>query len=181
MTLRLPCAPLRPVNLAVGSLYFSDGSQKTLGAFLVWICLMLATQLPDFEDSDYENPSFLALVGSLLRIRSVQKSTVGAGDEIDNTIARIVKQNVDSKVQAVSSLTWASILASMGEGVSLDTLIARYNNHPEVKAFENQQATGSISLDGRKRQARSSIFCFGQPGLTPSSCSMIPPFDASRW
>ena len=119
--------------------------------------------------------------GSLLRIRSVQKSTVGAGDEIDNTIARIVKQNVDSKVQAVSSLTWASILASMGEGVSLDTLIARYNNHPEVKAFENQQATGSISLDGRKRQARSSIFCFGQPGLTPSSCSMIPPFDASRW
>ncbi|CAK9052607.1 unnamed protein product [Durusdinium trenchii] len=153
VTLRLPCAPLRPVNLAVGSLYFSDGSQKTLGAFLVWICLMLATQLPDFEDSDYENPSFLALVGSLLRIRSVQKSTVGAGDEIDNTIARIVKQNVDSKVQAVSSLTWASILASMGEGVSLDTLIARYNNHPEVKAFENQQATGSISLDGRKRQA----------------------------
>ncbi|CAK9100925.1 Uncharacterized protein SCF082_LOCUS47204 [Durusdinium trenchii] len=140
VTLRLPCAPLRPVNLAVGSLYFSDGSQKTLGAFLVWICLMLATQLPDFEDSDYENPSFLALVGSLLRIRSVQKSTVGAGDEIDNTIARIVKQNVDSKVQAVSSLTWASILASMGEGVSLDTLIARYNNHPEVKAFENQQA-----------------------------------------
>ena len=154
MSLRLPCGPLKAGNLALGCLYFGDGSQKSLAAFMVFISLCLVAQICKLDAVAWEHPNLVGLVSSLLRIRTVLKASVGMGDETDNAISRIVKQNLDSKVQPVSSLAWASILASIGgDGEEFDKAIARYNNHPEVMAFEGDGSSGSISIDGRKRQA----------------------------
>ncbi len=171
MSLRLPCGALKPVNLAVGSLYFNDGSQKSLAGFIVWIILCLAFQSLEVDAIELEHPSLVALVSSLLRVRTVLRASTGVGDEVDNAISRIVKQNIDSKVQPVSSLAWAAILSTLGEGVSFDQAIAKYNMHPEVQAFEKgDAASGTISIDGRKRQAGwmplflecFALFCLGR-------------------
>lgn len=153
--MRLPGPPLKHL-LAVGSLYFSDGSQKTLAGFTVWIALLLASELPDIAEVDFEHPQVVNLVASLLQIRTTFRASVAQDSEVDSMISRIVKQNVDSKVQPVSSLQWASILACLGNCTTMDQAVSRYNGHPEVQAFEGQ-GSGSISLDGRKRQAPSAL------------------------
>ena len=149
--LRLPCGSLKPVNIALGSLFFHDGSQKTLAGFVSWISILLVSEL-ETDAMKFEDPMLLNLVSSLLRIKSVVRATPSQ-DELDMTISRIVRQNADSKVQPVSSLTWASILATFGDARA-DQAIARYNCRPEVKAYEGS-GTGSISIDGRKKQAGS--------------------------
>ena len=156
MTLRLPCAPLKPVNLAIGSLFFSDGSQKTLGAFIVWIALCLAAGRESNQGTFGNDANVQALLGSLLRIRTVLKGSSGSSDDLDSAVARIVKQNLDSKVQPVSSLAWCSILTSVCDGStgSFDSAMAKYNAHPEVRAMDSSGGAGPISLDNRKKQAR---------------------------
>ena len=138
--------------MALNCLFFSDGSQKTLAGFIVWLALLLAGQMPDVNEDDYSHPSIQGLVGSLLSMRTILKGSVGMTDEVDSAIARIVKQNLDARVQPVSSLTWSSILASLGANCTLDQALSRYNAHPEVQALESD-ASGAISLDGRKKQA----------------------------
>lgn len=151
--MRIPCPPLKAGNFACGSLFFSDGSQKCLAAFIVWIALLLASEKPSLVEADFTHPQVVNLVASLLRIQTFWKASVGQGDELDNVISRIVKQNCDARIQPVSSLTWAAILSTMGESITLDQAINRYNEHPEAQAFEAEGGTGSISLDGRKKQA----------------------------
>lgn len=141
------------MNLAVNSLFFSDGSQKTLAAFIAWLALCIASEMPGVDMADFQHPAVQGLVASFLRLDTVLKASVSQGDEIDSAISRIVKQNVDAKVQPVSSLTWASVLASLGDGISLEQAVSRYNAHPEVQAFEVAGGgSGGITLDGRKRQ-----------------------------
>ena len=152
VALRLPCAQLRPLNMAVNALFFSDGSQKTLAAFVVWLALLEVMRTNEHTQEEWQHPCVVSLVGSLLRLRTVFRSSTAA-DETDAAVARIVKQNVDSKVQPVSAISWAAILMTMSEG-SYEQCIARYNSHPEVQAFEKEHGCGGISLDGRKRQAR---------------------------
>lgn len=147
--MRLPCPASKPVALA--ALYFSDGSQKALAGFVVWLALLVASQDAAVDPGDFVHPQVINLVSFLLQIRTVVKASINQDNEFDNAISRIVRQNVDSKVQPVSSLTWASILSTLGDGISLDQAIARYNNHPDVQAFEGD-GVGSISLDGRKKQ-----------------------------
>ena len=148
----MPCLPLRPINLAVGSLYFNDGSQKALAGFVVWLSLLLASEGPEITEADLQHPQVVNLVASLLQIPTSLKASVCQGDEFDSAISRIVRQNCDSKVQPVSSLTWASILMTLGDGGNLETAMQRYNSHPDVAAFEGEGGVGSISLDGRKKQ-----------------------------
>ena len=135
-------------------LYFSDGSQKTLAAFVTWLALLVAVKLPDVNEDDFQHPSVQGLVGSLLCMKTVLKGSTGMTDELDSAIARIVKQNLDAKVQPVSSVTWASILTNLGSNCTLEQAMARYHSHPEVKNME-ADASGAISLDGRKKQAGS--------------------------
>ena len=158
IALRLPSQPLCPGNLAMNCLYFSDGSQKTLAAFVTWLALLVAVKLPGVNEDDFQHPCVRGLVGSLLSMRTVLRGSVGVTDELDSAIARIVKQNMDAKVQPVSSVTWASILANLGNNCTLEQAMARYHSHPEVKSLEGD-ASGAISLDGRKKQA-SSFHCF---------------------
>ena len=119
---------------------------------MCWLALLLASSSEAVDPSDFKHPQVTGLVGSLSQIRTQYKASTTMADEMDTAIARIVRQNVDSKVQPVSALTWASILTTLGAGVSLKQAMSRYNAHPEVQAFEGA-GTGSVSLDGRKKQA----------------------------
>ncbi|CAK9079166.1 unnamed protein product [Durusdinium trenchii] len=156
VTLRLPCGTLKPVNLALGSLYFNDGSQKTLAGFIVWICLCIASKLSHNEGKLGDSPSLQAFASSLLRIRTVLKGSSGSyADDVDSAVARIVKQNIDARVQPVSSLAWCAILRQLSDGVAntYESAMLRYNSHPEVVALEASGGAGPISLDNRKKQA----------------------------
>lgn len=162
ITARLPGQALN-LNVALGALRFLDGSQKALAGFIVWIALLLTFQHCTSKD-DLENPNVQALCASLLRIRTVAKQGTGS-DELENRVFQIVKQNLDSKVQPVSSLAWASILRSVGQSASYEAATHKYNSHPEVKAMDNSQGgSGAISLDNKKKQAQvfslvSNSFC----------------------
>jgi hypothetical protein len=152
VTVRLPSLPLKENNIAWGSLFFHDGSQKTLAGFAVWLSLAMAAQIPGNKD-DLKLPQMQCLIGSLLRMPTVVKSSVSVSDDVDSMVSRIVKQNSDSKIQPVSALAWCSILRSMGDAVTYEALMQKYNSHPEVAAYEMQGGVGSISLDNKKRQA----------------------------
>ena len=148
LTVRLPCQHLKPTNIACGSLYFGDGSQKGLAALGVWVALCLAADLPHNSSSPIDHPNVKALAASLLRIRTVMRGASG-GPDVDSQISRIIKQNMDARVQPVSSLTWLSVLRNMGEGVGVDVLIQKYNQHPEVVA-----AGTTLALDNKKKQEK---------------------------
>ncbi|CAK9079619.1 unnamed protein product, partial [Durusdinium trenchii] len=153
ITLRMPCAPLQSGNLALGCLYFSDGSQKSLAGFITWVSMCLASQLEKHQGTLADNVHLQTSAASLLRIQTTVKGSTGSSDELDNTIARIVKQNVDAKVMPVSSLTWVTVLRSLtSEPTGFDAAMAKYNSHPEVVSFDSG-SSGAISLDNRKKQA----------------------------
>ena len=141
---------MRSVNVALGNLFFNDGSQKTLAAFIVWIALCLAAQV-DENKPDLNHPSVVGLAASLLRIKTIMRGSSSCQDDLDSAVTRIVKQNLDSKVQPVSSLAWGCILKGLGER-DLEAAIARYNAHPEVVALETAGGAGGIILDNKKKQ-----------------------------
>lgn len=137
---------------SLGKSFFHDGSQKTLAGFAVWLSLAMAAQIPGNKD-DLKLPQMQCLIGSLLRMPTVVKSSVSVSDDVDSMVSRIVKQNSDSKIRPVSALAWCSILRSMRDAVTYEALMQKYNSHPEVAAYEMQGGVGSISLDNKKRQA----------------------------
>ena len=175
--MRIPCQPLKPVNLAVNCLFFNDGSQKTLAAFIAWVSLCIASELPGTDMADFTHPSVLSLVGSLLRMDTVLKASVSQGDEIDSAISRIVKQNVDSKVLPISALTWASVLASLGDGISLDQAVSGTMPTQKFKLLKclALALVGSLWTAESDRWMGGSVFrygglCFKIVGLPSSSC-----------
>ena len=152
MALRMPAdkvdGMVDAANHAVGSLYFGDGSQKMLAAFITWLgCLSL---WPDHRDA-LTVPPVRALLASMLAIPTCLKGSLDSSDSLAAAIGRIVKQNVDAKVLPVSSFQWNSVLRSLGQDVKLEEALALYNAHPDVQAHE-ESGSGSITLDNRKKQ-----------------------------
>lgn len=144
-------------NCAVGTLWFGDGSQKTLAAFAVFIALLVTWRNHKELITD---PQVVQLLSSLVVIPTTYKATDSATSSLQSTIGKIVKQNADSKVQPVSSLQWCSILSAMksdGAGpVSFDSAMEAYNQHPEVRALSDkslESGVGSIALDKRRKIA----------------------------
>ena len=116
--------------------------------------MCLASQLEKHQGTLADNVHLQTSAASLLRIQTTVKGSTGSSDELDNTIARIVKQNVDAKVMPVSSLTWVTVLRSLtSEPTGFDAAVAKYNSHPEVVSFDSG-SSGAISLDNRKKQAK---------------------------
>ena len=116
MSLRLPAdteqakAMVDEDGVAQGTLLFSDGSQKTLAAFSVWLALLRVWK----QHSDFiQNGQVVQLIGSFLLMRTTFRATDAVTNSLDGAIAKIVKQNTDSRVQPVSSFAWCSILSSM--------------------------------------------------------------------
>jgi hypothetical protein len=142
--------------LALGSLWFGDGSQKTLAGFIVWLGLLHSwRQHPDL----IQHPQVVQLISSLLRMKTTLRGS-DSSNVVDSVISRIVKQNSDAKVQPVTSFMWASILLSLGENNSLgtvtyDDMMQRYNDHPEVLAQNTETDDGgiNISLDNKRQVA----------------------------
>ena len=143
-------------NAALGTIMFADGSQKSLAAFSVWLSILLTWR--DFT-AEIQHPQVVQLLSSLLVIKTTFKATEAITSKVDNTVAKIVKQNTDSRVQPVSSLQWASILMGLkeeGSDIKFDQLLHLYNQHPEVLAHSDKSAdggAGSILLDNRRKAA----------------------------
>eukprot|EP00435_Cladocopium_sp_Y103_P021182 s564_g5.t1 len=145
-------------NIAQGTLWFGDGSQKTLAGFTVWIAMLICWKNHREFIGD---PQVVQLLSSLLVIPTVLKATDSATtNSLQSVIGKIVKQNSDSRVQPVSSLQWASILMAMkdehGGKLGYDAAMDAYNQHPEVRAVSDNTAesgAGSIALDRRRKLA----------------------------
>lgn len=146
-----------PEPLCDSSIYaelmFGDGSQKGLAAFVVWLSIILVWRNHDADS--LQDPLVQGLICSLIRIPTSVRASEVKGSHMEATIGRIVAQNVNSKVQPITSFGWAGILRELvGENASFDDCMAAYNRHPEVMAHDREDTgTGSISLDSRKRTA----------------------------
>lgn len=142
--------------MVVGSLLFADGSQKTLAGFTVWVALLIVWR--SHKDL-IQDGQVVQLTSSLLCIPTIFRATEAVSGSLASTIGKIVKQNADSRVQPVSSLSWASILKAMqdeGGAITFDSAMEAYNSHPEVRALSdksNEKGSGSIMLDKRRSSA----------------------------
>ena len=119
VSLRLPAettevkASVDGNNVAFGTLSFSDGSQKTLAAMTVWLALLLTWER--YPEQIVKPPVVQLISSLLLLLKTSYLASESVANGVDAAIHKIVKQNMDSRVQPVDSLTWASILSSMKE------------------------------------------------------------------
>ena len=125
--------------LELGVLHIGDGISKCLGGFLVWLSYCILAE-KDSDDGQWEHPAVLDAVRSLLSIRTTFP-THGSGSAAEGKIASIVKQNCESKIQQVSSFTWACTLKSLGEGITFKGAIDLYLKHPDVVAVGARKIT----------------------------------------
>ena len=149
-----PPGPLDLDEGLYGKLLFADGSQKMLAAAVVWVALLLCWRKHPMDSLD--NELIQALVCSLMRIATVVRASDVKGTPVQAAISRIVKQNINSKVQPITSFGWAGILRDLpgGSAAGFDECLLAYNSHPEVLAHDRSETgSGSISLDSRKRTA----------------------------
>lgn len=134
---------------SLNHLCFDDGGMRGLAGALVWAGLLYHVMALD--EGELKHPSLAELARSLLAIPTFYKSQ---GDESSAMIRRIIKQNVDSKKQAVSSYEWSMILSNMpkpkgSQGISLQDAIEMYNSNPEVCAHGSGSGKEGF-LDGFK-------------------------------
>ena len=135
--MRMPPDEPRELQHLQGVLHFDDGGMKGLACAVVW-CSLLYHGLT-LKDDELANPSVVELARSLLAIPTYHRSR--EVDESSAMISRIIKQNVDSKKQAVSSYEWSVILKNMGatnpnksKALTVQEAIDMYNQNPEVAA-----------------------------------------------
>ena len=131
------------------SLLFDDGSQKGLGAFIAWCCLISMEETVSKDDLDVQGKN---LIDSLMKIPTMFK-TKATLSRADNIIANVAKQDGDSRVQPVSSFTWSSILKSLsttGSSINFHEAIQKYNQHPDVLSFHKGE---EAAIDKKKTQA----------------------------
>ena len=147
-----PPEPLPDKNL-LSSLWFGDGSQKMLACMTVWLCLLMIHRGCNPETLNTAHVQ--GLVSSMLRIPTIVKATEARGSVMDSVIARVIAQNINSKVQPITSFGWCNILKQFAsEQSSFEEALQIYSSHPDVVAHDSSHAgAGGISLDGRKRQA----------------------------
>lgn len=172
-----PPADLGPDEDLYAKLLFADGSQKMLAAAAVWIGLLLCWRKHPAESLKHELVQ--GLICSLIRIPTSVRASEVRGNQLEVTISRIVAQNINSKVQPITSFGWAGILRGMlGDNATFDECLAAYNSHPEVLAHDRTETgSGSISLDARKRTAVKNFLdkcCPEAFDIIASSCHDLP-------
>ena len=124
-----------------------------LAAAVVWVALLLCWRKHPRDNLSHELVQ--ALVCSLMRIHTIVRASDVKGTPVQAAISRIVKQNINSKVQPITSFGWAGILRDLlGGSAGFEECLSTYNDHPEVQAHDRvETGSGSISLDSRKRTA----------------------------
>lgn len=135
-------------------LLFGDGSQKMLAAMTVWVAMLIVWKAHGKDGLDAHGVK--GLLSSFLKIATTVRASETEGSPLQGIINQIVTQNVNSKVQPISSFAWSSILRSFAgseTSVTFEECLLAYNRHPDVLAHDRgESGTGSIALDGRKRQ-----------------------------
>ena len=139
-------------------LRFGEGSLKGVAAGIVWLALLYV-----FENNEYDfrDPQVVLLVSSLLRITTIYSSAEAQLSAEESSVARVIKQNQQSKTQAVSSLQWAAMLKALSSSTEqYDKILSLYENHPEVMAAQcpaddskKSSGVGSLALGGRMKVA----------------------------
>ena len=148
-----------------------------LAAAVVWVALLLVWRKHPSESLDHELVQ--ALVCSLMRISTSIRASDVKGTPVQAAISRIVKQNINSKVQPITSFGWAGILRDLlGDSAGFEECLAAYDNHQEVLAHDRSEpGAGSISLDSRKRTAVRNFLDRCDPGAfdeIANSCHDLP-------
>ena len=137
-----------------GRFLFGDGSQRLLAAMTVWVAILLCWRR---QPDALEMASVKNMIYSFLEIPTTVRASEIHGSALESVISRIVSQNINAKVQPITSFGWCSILKSVVTGNDSSTFeeaLNCYNSHPEVVAHDRQETgSGTISLDSRKRQA----------------------------
>jgi hypothetical protein len=118
-----------------GQLYFGEGSLRGLAAGAVFIAALLVYKN---GAHDFSEPQVVTLISSLMKIPTTRKSMDVEQSREESLIARVLSQNKAAKTQAVSSWQWAVMLKALGEGVTYNDLMDKYNNHPEVVALKGE-------------------------------------------
>ena len=137
-------------NIVLGALWFSDGSQKMLAAMTCWVSLLMVWR--HHGEGALQDSFVQTMIASFLQIPTMVKAQEAHGSQLQGLVGRIAQQNVNAKVQPISSFQWASMLKEFGSE-SFDEALTAYNQHPDVVAHDRSQSgSGSVALDGRKRQ-----------------------------
>jgi len=144
-------------NSLFATLLFGDGSQKMLAAMTTWVAMLLCW--PHHGSAALDEKTVSSMVASFLNIQTIVKATDCRGSHLEFVINRIVQQNVAAKVQPITSFGWSSILRSVSgsaervQQTTFEEALQCYNNHPDVVSHDRADSgSGSIALDGRKRQ-----------------------------
>ncbi len=116
-----------------------DGIAKLVGGFTILLALcFLASTDPEI---DLKEPGVHGLIASLLSVPTFH-AEYGAGSEAESKIGSIAKQNVNSKVEMVTSFEWSVILRSLvTPQMTFQQALQMYNNHPDVLAFKTTNAS----------------------------------------
>ena len=119
--------------------------------------LGLTALLDVAKPADWEHTQVANLVESIMGIPTIFKHAASES-EVDATISRIVKQDLNSKVLPVSSWQWANLLSSLSSahGTSFKDAIDLYNDHPAVvgtRDSADSAGTGSLEIDTKKQRA----------------------------
>ena len=160
MVARFPNWPpngLSEDNSLFATLLFGDGSQKMLAAITTWVAMLLCWR--HHGSAALDEKTVTSMVASFLNIQTIVKATDCRGSHLESVINRIVQQNAAAKVQPITSFGWSSILRSVSgsaervQQTTFEEALQCYNNHPDVVSHDRADSgSGSIALDGRKRQ-----------------------------
>jgi hypothetical protein len=145
-------------GLQLNALLFDGGSKAGMAAFLCLVSVSVVAQ--SYKETDpvaMRDPKVVDLLKSVMSINSIYKADQAAqSSDLDSTISRIVKQNIDSKATAVSSWDWANLLKSLvgdeDENVTMADAVDLYNQHPQIRGYQdsNGKGAGSLDLDRKK-------------------------------
>ena len=79
-----------------------------------------------------QNDFAIGMISSLWQIPTTIKATEAHESQLEGVINRIVQQNINAKVQPVSSFAWSAILKTVAcddASVSFEEALAKYNGH----------------------------------------------------
>ena len=138
-----------------GLLCVEDGGKRIMSAFIALLALLVVT---DGTDDDLTSEPVVKFLKSVMRIpASFGSASASDADELCSMINRIVRQNVASKVSAVSSWQWACVLRTIAGDAEVDyqSAVDAYNAHPNVVGYQDESGggSGSLELDGKKIRA----------------------------
>ena len=125
------------------SLKLVDGTARILGALMVLCAILAVAEQQNMADEDFEDPMFIAMLKTLMQIPAIPEGADTS--KLQSKVGAIARQNQNSKISAVSSFQWATVLKSLSsDGVTFEHAMNTYKSHPDVVAYSSTAAGASI-------------------------------------